>query len=304
MESRKHSKVLEALNLKKTIVSIEVSPPKGASIDKFAAELTKIRDAGVKFINVPDNPRANTRMGSLHVASIIKNKPELGITVIPHFTTRDRNLIALQSDLLGAYASGVSDVLLVTGDPPKLGNNKEATGVYDIDSIGLTYLVNSLNLGQSPGGESLGSGTGYGIGVAANPTALNLELELKRWRYKTESGADFAVTQPIYNPESYLKWLELIGDEARPHLVGIWPFVSLRNAEFMANEVPGVLVPKWAIEEIAKAGDDPAEASKRGIEIACRVIDSIGGRAAGFCISAPLGRIPVALQVAKDSKLI
>lgn len=293
---RTESRLGQRLRSGQKVISVEMMSPKGVALESFLANLAQIEKAGVEFVNVPDGARAATRMNSLHAASMVKNRTSSKLTVIPHFTARDRNLIALQGDLLGAWANGVSDVLLVTGDPPKLGNNKEATGVYDIDSIGLTHLMDCLNQGQSPSGELLGSHTGFGIGVAANPTAINLELEVQRWRYKCEMGADFAITQPIYEPEAFLRWLEKIGDSERPHLVGIWPFVSLRNAEFMANEVPGVTVPEWALEEMAKAGDDRQEAAKRGVAIARKVMGSLADVAQGFCISAPLGRVEVALE--------
>jgi methionine synthase I (cobalamin-dependent)/5,10-methylenetetrahydrofolate reductase len=297
LSARQQSKVGQKLTAGQKILSIELNPPKGTDLEPFYRQLEQVEKAGLEFVNVPDGARASTRVSSLHLAAAVRNSGRSKLTVIPHFTTRDRNLIALQADLLGAYVNGVHDVLLVTGDPPKLGNNREATGVYDIDSIGLTHLVDSLNRGRSPNGDSLNRGTGFGIGVASNPTASNLELELKRWRYKCDMGADFAVTQPIYDPESYLKWRELIGEHQRPHLVGIWPFVSLRNAEFMANEVPGVKVPTWALEEMAKAGDDREESIKRGVGIARRVMDRLGPECQGFCVSAPLGKVEVALQL-------
>jgi 5,10-methylenetetrahydrofolate reductase len=190
-------------------------------------------------------------------------------------------------------------VLLITGDPPKLGNSKDATAVYDIDSIGLTYLVEQLNRGMSPSGEKLGSQTHFGIGVASNPTAINLELELKRWQYKYESGADFAVTQPIYEAATFSRWKEQIASTYRPHVLGIWPFVSLKNAEFMAYEVPGVHVPKWALEKMAKYQDDPEGSVKMGIEIAAQIMRETWDQCEGFAISAPLGRVEVALEVLK-----
>lgn len=295
-----------AKNPKRKIVSIEMIPPKGTEIDRFLAGARKIAAAGVDFINIPDGARAMTRVGSLHLAAYVQRAlvAESGgkrcPRVIPHFTTRDRNLIALQSDLLGAYVNGVNDLLIVTGDPPKLGSNREATAVYDIDSIGLTYLADCLNRGFSPNEEILGRGTTFGIGVAANPTAVNLELEQKRWNWKIESGADFAVTQPIFDAESFLRWRDLLGDQYRPHLVGIWPLVSLRNAEFMANEVPGVHVPDWVVEEMEKAGDNSAEAIKRGVEIAMRTMREIGDACEGFCVSAPLGKVDVAIEALRD----
>lgn len=290
------SRVGEILKTKKKVLSIEVLPPKGTELEGFLESLDVVEAAGVDFVNVPDGARASTRVSSLHIASYVAHRKG-SLQVIPHFTTRDRNLIALQSDLLGAYVNGVRDVLLVTGDPPKLGTNKDATGVYDIDSIGLTYLVNCLNQGISPTGDEIGSGTGFGIGVASNPTAINLDLEHQRWLYKVESGADYAVTQPIFDPESFLRWRDRLKQNYRPHLVGIWPLTSLRNAEFMANEVPGVHVPKWVIEEMAKAGGDSSEAMKRGLDIARKCVDKLTSSCEGFCVSAPFGKVKFALEV-------
>ena len=218
---------------------------------------------------------------------------------MPHFTTRDRNLIALQADLLGASINGVHDLLLITGDPPKLGNSKEATPVYDIDSIGLTWLVDRLNQGLTPQGDTLGSRTDFAIGVAANPTAINLELEIKRWKFKVESGADFAVTQPIYEADTFRRWRDSVGTHYRPHIIGIWPFLSLKNAEFMAHEVPGVHVPAWAIEKMSKVQHRPEDAVKTGVEIASEIIRNLWNECEGFAISAPLGRVDVALEVLK-----
>ncbi len=294
---RPRTKLGHFLNKKQKIISIEVTPPKGTDLEKFFTDLEALKSRGISFVNIPDGPRASTRVSSLHLSVAVLQRFKNEITPIPHFTTRDRNLIALQSDLIGAWVNGVSEILFVTGDPPKVGNNKDATGVYDIDSIGLTYLANSLNHGMTPSGDDIGSKTGYSIGVAANPTAINVDLELSRWKYKFQMGADYAITQPIYDPEIYLRWMDKIGQFFRPHIVGIWPFVSLRNAEFMANEVPGVYVPKWAIEEMAKAGDNKQESQKRGIEIAAKVIEKIGNQSAGFSISAPLGKTEMAVEL-------
>lgn len=295
------SRVGELLKTRKKVISIEVLPPKGTELEGFLKSLDVVEAAGVDFVNVPDGARASTRVSSLHIASYVAHRKG-SLQVIPHFTTRDRNLIALQSDLLGAYVNGVRDVLLVTGDPPKLGTNKDATGVYDIDSIGLTYLVNCLNQGISPTGDEIGTGTGFGIGVASNPTAINLDLEYQRWLYKVESGADYAVTQPIFDPESFLRWRDRLKGNYRPHLVGIWPLTSLRNAEFMANEVPGVHVPKWVIDEMAKAGSDSNEAMKRGLDIARTCVEKLSASCEGFCVSAPFGKVKFALDVIGDQK--
>ncbi|MBX9769520.1 MAG: bifunctional homocysteine S-methyltransferase/methylenetetrahydrofolate reductase, partial [Bdellovibrionales bacterium] len=295
--SREKSRVLQLLSSKTNIVSVEILPPRGVDIAKFETQILSLEKQGVHFVNVPDGARASTRISSLHLAANVARNPGRKIRVLPHFTTRDRNLIALQSDLLGVAVNGVHDLLLVTGDPPKLGTNRDATAVYDIDSIGLTYLVDCLNRGVSPNGEDLGSRTEFGIGVASNPTAISLELEGQRWGYKYDMGADYAVTQPVFDPEAFLRWKDRIGTKYKPHLIGIWPLVSLRNAEFMANEVPGVSVPKWAIEEMAKAGTDKEECIKRGIEIAARVINTLKSEAEGFVISAPLGKVDVAQRL-------
>jgi methionine synthase I (cobalamin-dependent)/5,10-methylenetetrahydrofolate reductase len=291
------SPLAQSLGRKEKVISIELLPPKGTDLTKFKTGMDSLIRAGVKFINVPDGARASTRVGSLHLAAAVRRDYGDRLTVIPHLTTRDRNLIALQADLIGASINGIHEVLIVTGDPPKLGNNREATAVYDIDAIGLTYLTACLNRGTSPNGDSLGTGTSFTIGVASNPTSINPELELKRWGYKVESGADFSITQPIFDAASFLRWKDQIQKNYRPHLVGIWPLVSLRNAEFMANEVPGVHVPKWVIQEMEKAGEDKEEAMKRGIEIARKVIDELTPHCEGFCVSAPLGRSAVALEV-------
>ncbi len=299
LSERTPSRIGQTLATGKKVISIELTSPRGTDLSRFFSSIEKVRAAGVDFVNVPDGARASTRVSSLHLASKINSDPSFGVTVIPHFTTRDRNLIALQSDLLGASINGVHDVLLITGDPPKLGNSKEATPVYDIDSIGLTWLVDRLNQGLTPRGDALGSRTDFAIGVAANPTAINLELEIRRWKYKVESGADFAVTQPVYEAGTFLRWKDSIGAEYRPHIIGIWPFVSFKNAEFMAHEVPGVHVPAWALEKMAATRDKPEDAVKTGIEIAARIMRELSNECEGFAISAPLGRVEVALEVLK-----
>lgn len=301
---RKFSRIGEVLRSGQKFLTVEVTSPKGVSLEKFLSGMDVLAKAGVKFVNVPDGARASTRVSSLHLAAYMEREKNYGIHVLPHFTTRDRNLIALQADLLGAYVNGVRDLLLITGDPPKIASSKDATAVYDVDAIGLTYLVDCLNRGCTPRGESLGSKTDFGIGVASNPTAINMEVELNRWKYKVESGADFAVTQPIFDPESFFRWRDSLKSRYKPHIIGLWPFISMRNAEFMANEVPGVFVPPWILEEMAKAGEDIEEAKKRGIDIACRVIEKLMPHCEGFAVSAPLNKVEVALEVIKNTNLV
>ena len=300
LAERKKSKIGELLAAGKKVISVELTSPRGTELGKFLAAIEKVRAAKIDFVSIPDGARASTRVSSLHLASFINSQyDKYGVTIIPHLTTRDRNLIALQSDLLGASINNVNDVLLVTGDPPKLGNSRDATAVYDIDSIGLTYLVDRLNQGLTPGGDELGSFTNFGIGVASNPTAINLELEMKRWQYKVESGADFAITQPIYEAQTFLRWKNQIKSSYKPHIVGIWPFVSYKNADFMAHEVPGVFVPDWALEKMASVQNDPVASVKMGVEIAAKTMRELWDHCEGFVISAPLGRVDVAIEVLK-----
>ncbi len=299
LDERPLSRIASKLKSKEKIITIELTSPRGTDLAKFYTAIERVSNAKIDFVNVPDGARASTRVSSLHLAAHVNSNPNSKIRVIPHLTTRDRNLIALQADLLGASVNGVHDLLLVTGDPPKLGNSRDATAVYDIDSIGLTYLVDRLNQGLTAQGDSLGSRTQFAIGVAANPTAINLELEMKRFKFKVESGADYAITQPIYEAETFLRWKDKTSAYTIPHVVGIWPFVSYKNAEFMAHEVPGVFVPEWALEKMSSVQDDPEASTQMGIEIAAKIIRDLWNECEGFAISAPLGRVEVALEVLK-----
>ena len=276
------------------IISIEIVPPKGIDFEKFLQHCETIQKAGIKFVNIPDGARATARMSSLQLSSYVANRFDL--EPIPHFTARDRNLIGLQSDLLGCYVNGVRNVLLVTGDPPKLGNCPGATAVYDVDAIGLTHITRRMNEGLDLGGSSFGRPTEFCIGVALNPTASHRELEIKRFKYKIEAGADFAITQPIYDIDAYKRFFDDVGGCDLPIVMGIWPLVSLRNAEFLKNEVPGVVVPDWALKEMEKADGDKEESLKRGLEIAARTMDAAKDLVKGFQVSAPFNRVTVALE--------
>jgi 5,10-methylenetetrahydrofolate reductase/methionine synthase I (cobalamin-dependent) len=277
------------------VFTVEINPPKGVDCEGFFKHCQDLVRAGVKYVNIPDGARAVARMSSLQLASFVKNK--FNLEPIPHFTCRDRNLIGLQSDLLGAFVNGVRNVLLVTGDPPKLGNCPDATAVYDVDAIGLTHIVSRMNRGLDLGGSEFGAPTEFMVGVALNPTAHNQELELQRFAYKCEAGADYAITQPIYDVDAYLKFMDRVGECKIPVVMGIWPLVSLRNAEFLRNEVPGVQVPDWVIHEMEKAGDDKDEALKRGIDIAIKTMEQAKSMVAGFQVSAPFNRVSIAVDV-------
>lgn len=288
------SRLGERLHNKEMVVSVELVPPKGVNFSVFVEQCHALEQAGVEFVNIPDGARAVARMSSLQLSTYLKN--HLHLEPIPHFTARDRNLIGIQSDLLGAHANGVRNVLLVTGDPPKLGNCPGATAVYDVDAIGLTHIASRMNKGLDLGGSSFGQPTDFLIGVALNPTATNRELEIERFRYKIEAGANFAMTQPIYSLDSYQQFFEELGPIDIPIIMGIWPLISLRNAEFLKNEVPGVDVPHWVINEMEKAGTDKDEALKRGLEIAINTMSQAKSWVSGFQVSAPFNRVNVALD--------
>jgi methionine synthase I (cobalamin-dependent)/5,10-methylenetetrahydrofolate reductase len=290
------SKLGLALATGKKVFSIELMPPALHEMHKFEDGCKLLKKAKIDFVNIPDGARAMSRVSSLHLATVVRDR--YGIEPIPHFTCRDRNLIGLQSDLLGAHVSGTRNVLLVTGDPPKLGNNPGATAVFDVDAIGLTHIVARMNKGLDIGGARTNAKTDFVVGVALNPTATNQDLELSRYRYKLEAGCDFAMTQPIYSFESFERFMDKLGKQKStiPVVMGVWPLVSLRNAEFLKFEVPGVFVPDDVLKQMAKAGDNKEDAAKRGIEIAVKIMERAKKHVAGFQVSAPFQRAAVAIE--------
>jgi homocysteine S-methyltransferase len=207
------------------------------------------------------------------------------------------------SDLLGAHALGLRNLLLITGDPPKMGPYPQATAVFDIDAIGLTNLVNRLNHGMDPGGNAIGEPTSFTIGVGVNPGAVDLEYELSRFYWKVDAGAEYAITQPVFDPDQLLRFLDILDERSLriPIVAGIWPLVSARNAEFMANEVPGVVVPASVIERMHKANASGKEAAlEEGIAIAREMLDRVRPFVQGIQVSAPFGKVPFALKVFAD----
>jgi homocysteine S-methyltransferase len=235
-------------------------------------------------------------MGALLSGLMIER--EVGIEAVVHYACRDRNLLGMLSDLLGAAAAGLRNLLLVTGDPPKMGPYPDATAVFDIDSIGLTNLVAGLNQGLDPGGNPIGAPTRFVIGVGVNPAAPDLEHELKRFHWKVEAGAEFAITQPVFDLSQLDRFLQRIEGFRIPVIGGIWPLVSLRNAEFLANEVPGVTVPEEVLRRMRVASDTGRDAAlAEGVRIAREMLEAARPRLAGVQVSAPLGRVPVALDV-------
>jgi len=278
------------------VTSVEIVPPRGVNADKMLADVGRLRDAGVDAVNVPDGPRAQSRMGALMTSLLIEQR--VGIETVTHYCCRDRNLLGMLSDLLGASAVGLRNILLITGDPPKMGPYPDATAVFDIDAIGLTNLVSNLNHGLDPGGNPIGEPTRYAIGVGCNPAALDPAVELKRFIYKVEAGAEFAVTQPVFDVAQLERFLREIDGVRIPVVAGIWPLVSARNAEFLANEVPGVVVPDSILQRMRKANDKSREhAVAEGITIASEMLSQVRATVNGVQVSAPFGKVDLALQV-------
>jgi homocysteine S-methyltransferase len=282
----------------KFVTSVEIVPPRGVDTVKLEHDAAALAKAGVDAINVPDGPRAQSRMGAIATSLIIERH---GIEAVTHYACRDRNLLGMLSDLLGASALGLRNMLLITGDPPKMGPYPDATAVFDIDAIGLTNLVRNLNRGMDPGNNPIGEPTRFVIGVGVNPVAIDPAHELKRFHWKVEAGAEYAITQPVFDPAQLEAFLDSIHDVRIPVIAGIWPLVSARNAEFLANEVPGVTVPKEILERMRKANDKSKEhALAEGIAIAREALDRVRGAVQGVQVSAPFGKVELALQVMPD----
>ena len=278
------------------VTTVEIVPPRGVDPAPMFQQVRQLKAAGVNAVNVPDGPRAQSRMGALLSGLMIQR--EVGMEAVVHYACRDRNLLGMLSDLLGAAASGLNNLLIITGDPPKMGPYPDATAVFDIDSIGLTNLVARLNHGLDPGGNSLGDPTRFLIGVGVNPAALDLERELRRFAWKVEAGAEYAVTQPVFDLEQLDRFLLRVEGFRIPIVAGIWPLVSLRNAEFLANEVPGISVPDAVLDRMRRASAAGKEAAlAEGVRIAREMAAAVAQRVQGIQVSAPLGRVPVALEV-------
>ncbi|HKR65427.1 MAG TPA: bifunctional homocysteine S-methyltransferase/methylenetetrahydrofolate reductase, partial [Thermoanaerobaculia bacterium] len=278
------------------VTTIEIVPPKGPNPESMIQSVRSIREAGVDAVNVPDGPRAQNRMGAIAVAVLLQQ--QIGIETVLHYCCRDRNLLGMHSDLLGCAALGLRNLLLITGDPPKMGPYPEATAVFDIDSIGLTNMVALMNRGLDLGGNPFGEPTRFTIGVGVNPGHLDLDYELRRLDWKVKAGAEYAITQPVFDVHQLEHFLARIESMRLPVVAGIWPLLSYRNAQFMNNEVPGVSVPDDVMERMRLASEKSKEhALREGVTIARETLERVRGRVAGVQVSAPLGRVDLALQV-------
>ncbi len=278
------------------VTTVEVLPPKGCDPDKTLDSIRLLKDAGVNAVNIPDGPRAQTRMSAQATALLVER--EIGIEAVLHYCCRDRNLLGMMSDLLGAAALGLRNLLLITGDPPKMGPYPDATAVFDIDSIGLTNMVNKLNHGLDLGNNPIGCPTSFCIGVGVNPGAINLDEEIKRFEWKVEAGAEFAITQPVFDTEQLCDFLDRIEHVRIPVVAGIWPLVSYRNAEFLHNEVPGVRVTPEIMERMRAASERGKEAARdEGLKIARELLVEVRDRVQGVQVSAPFNNVRYALEV-------
>ena len=275
------------------ITLVEIVPPRGINCVKEIEGARLLAQLGVHAINVPDSPRASARMSAQSLC--IQIQQHTGIETVLHYTCRDRNILSIQSDLLGASSIGLHNILCVTGDPPKLGNYPDATAVFDVDSIGLVNLVRRLNHGLDIGSNSIGATTNFTIGVAANPGVPDIENELRRFAYKVEAGAEYAITQPVFDLRLLEEFLTRIEAFRIPVVAGIWPLTSLRNAEFMKNDLR-VSMPEEIMLRMAQAAS-PDAARQEGILIAQEMLAAVRPLVQGVQVSAPFGRYAAAAEV-------
>jgi homocysteine S-methyltransferase len=280
------------------VIGVELLPPRGFEAEPAIQRARELKRYGVDVVNIPDGLRAGARLSALSLALLIEQQAQ--IETLLHYSCRDRNLLGIQSDLLGAHAIGLRNLLLITGDPGRVGDYPDATAVFDVDSIGLTNLVSRLNHGCDVGGQPIGVPTAFHIGVSLNPAASNLDEELRRFDYKVEAGAEFVLTRPIFDVPAFERVLKRvsthIGAARLPIIAGIFPFESARNAEFVANEVPGVRVPDALMDRMRRA-DGGAAAAAEGIAIAREIAAALRSVVQGIQVSTQSGNIDAALAV-------
>lgn len=291
----KRSKLAAKLSRGEFVWTTELTPPRGFDLTAVVEKAKICKAAGIDAMNIPDGPRASSRLSPIVTAIEIQQKAD--IEVVLHCCCRDKNLIGMQADLLGCAAVNINNILFITGDPPKLGDYPFSSAVFDVDSIGMVKIQNRLNHAIDIGGKSLDFPTGAFISVGTDPNALDLEREIRRLHEKIDAGAELIITQPVFEPESLLRFL----DKAKinvPIIAGIWPLASFRNAEFMKNEVPGVVVPDSVMKRMASVSDKEAQ-RQMGIEIAKESIRAIQQHIQGVQVSAPFGNVDTALAVTR-----
>jgi homocysteine S-methyltransferase len=279
----------------KFVVSVEVNPEPGVSADSALKASRMLIDAGVDIVNVADGPRATARMSNLAFCALLHER--LGIDPILHVCGRDRNMLGQMSHLLGAHALGIRNLVVITGDPPKVGDYPEATAVYDLDSVGLLHMASQMNRGLDPSGKPLRGGkTAFLCATGFEPGAADLDKEIARLEAKIAAGAELVMTQPVFQQELLEKVLARIAHLKVPVMVGVLPLISYKNAEFLHNEVPGMQIPE-PIRERMKAAPPGAEARKEGIAIAREMLFAVRDRVQGAYLMPPLGKYELALEV-------
>jgi homocysteine S-methyltransferase len=281
---------------KRFVVSVELDPPKGVDPGAIIDKAHHCKENEVDAINVADGPRASARMSAQSLCVLLQTK--VGVDTILHYTCRDRNLLGIQSDLLGAYALGLRNILAITGDPPKLGDYPDATAVYDVDSIGLIRIMDHLNHGCDLAGNLIGPALAIHIGCGADPSKSDIEKEVRRLEEKVKAGAEYIMTQPVYDPKTVEHFLGLIRHLNTPVLVGILPLYSHRNAEFLHNEVPGMSIPEDIRERMRRAGSGE-EAHTEGVRIAQEALVAAKELAQGAYIMPPFNKVELAVRVAE-----
>ncbi|MCC6361875.1 MAG: bifunctional homocysteine S-methyltransferase/methylenetetrahydrofolate reductase [Bryobacterales bacterium] len=279
----------------KFVAFVEILPPRGVDASKEIAGAKLCKESGIDCINVPDGPRASARMSAQVCCQLMQR--DAGIETVLHFCCRDRNILGIQSELIGAHSVGVRNLICITGDPPRMGAYPNATAVFDVDAIGLANIVTNLNHGLDIGGNPMGSQTAMLLGVGANPGAFNMEEELRRFGWKVQAGAEYVVTQPVFDLKLLETWLKATSQYNIPLIAGIWPLTSYRNAEFMVNELR-VPVPEEYLERMKRA-DSAEKARAEGVAIAREMVERVRPMVQGVQLSAPFGRYEMAIQVAE-----
>jgi homocysteine S-methyltransferase len=278
----------------KFVAFVEILPPRGVDASKEIEGARLCAARGIDVINVPDGPRASARLSAQVTCQLIQQQAR--IETVLHFCCRDRNILSIQSELLGAHTVGVRNLICITGDPPRMGGYPDATAVFDVDAIGLTNIVNNLNQGMDLGGNPMGSQTALLLGVGANPGAVNMDEELRRFEWKVQAGAEYVVTQPVFDLDLLEQFLKRIEHCKIPVVCGIWPLTSLRNAEFMVNELR-VPVPERFMERMRRA-DNAEKARQEGVAIGREMVERVRHMVQGVQLSAPFGRYSMAIEVA------
>ena len=276
------------LSRREFVYSVELVPPRGLDMEKMLVKARQCRELGADCVNVPDGPRAMARLSALSTALLIHQR--VGIETVLHYACRDRNLLGIQADLLGAAALGLHNVLAITGDPPKLGPYPRATAVFDVDAVGLVGILRDLNRGLDIGESAIGTPATFSIGVGVNPDAPDREGEFARFERKVEAGAEWAVTQSVFDGEGLFRLLELADRRGIPVIVGLWPLKSLRNAQFMATEIPGVHMPPGILERMGR-WEKAEDQLQEGVAITWEILEAVKGSVAGIQLSAPFGQV-------------